>query len=175
MRSLGNATVINSTLSGNESVGWHGAAVFQTDGVLDLVNSTVADNTSPAGTGALFVGTFTDAGATMTLTNTIVSDNSALGCFAGFFGAGPVSLTSVGHNIASDGSCNLTAAGDQPDTDPLLGPLADNGGPTLTHALGAGSPAIDAADAAVCPATDQRGVIRPQGAGCDVGAFEIVP
>ena len=55
----------------------------------------------------------------------------------------------------------------------LLGPLADNGGPTLTHALLAGSPAIDAADAAACPATDQRGVVRPRDAGCDVGAFEL--
>jgi len=173
MRSLGNADVINSTLSGNESVGWHGGAVFQTDGVMNLVNSTVADNTSPASTGALFVGTFTDAGATLTLHNTIVSGNSSLGCFAGFFGAGAVTLTSNGHNVASDGSCNLTAAGDQPGTDPLLGPLADNGGPTLTHALSAGSPAIDAADTAVCPAVDQRGVARD--AACDVGAFEFVP
>ena len=55
----------------------------------------------------------------------------------------------------------------------MLGPLADNGGPTLTHALLAGSPAIDAADTAVCPATDQRGVARD--AACDVGAFEFVP
>ena len=53
-----------------------------------------------------------------------------------------------------------------------LGVLADNGGPTLTHLLEAGSPAIDAANGAVCPATDQRGVARPQGAGCDVGAVE---
>ena len=57
----------------------------------------------------------------------------------------------------------------------MIGPLVDNGGPTLTHALQAGSPAIDAADDAVCPATDQRGVDRPQGAACDVGAYEYVP
>ena len=54
-----------------------------------------------------------------------------------------------------------------------LDSLANNGGPTLTHALLAGSPAIDAADNAVCPATDQRGVARPQGPGCDIGAFEL--
>ena len=53
-----------------------------------------------------------------------------------------------------------------------LGPLADYGGPTLTHALAPGSPAIDAADADQCEATDQRGVSRPQGEGCDIGAFE---
>ena len=172
IRSLGDAEVINSTISGNESVAWHGGAVFQTDGVMNLVNTTVADNTSPTDTGALFVGTFTDAGATLTLTNTIVSGNSALDCFAGFFGAGAVALTSNGHNIASDGTCNLTATGDQPDTDPLLGPLASNGGPTSTHALLAGSPAIDSADTAACPAVDQRGVVRD--AACDVGAYEFV-
>jgi len=50
--------------------------------------------------------------------------------------------------------------------------LANNGGPTFTHALEAGSPAIDAANGAVCPAADQRGVARPQGAGCDIGSVE---
>ena len=75
-----------------------------------------------------------------------------------------------------DGGGNLS----WPDTtcpglnaDPLLGPLQDNGGPTQTHALLAGSPAIDAALLANCPATDQRGVSRPQGPGCDIGAFEL--
>ena len=75
----------------------------------------------------------------------------------------------------SDPQIESAIDGDQPNTDPLLGPLADNGGPTLTHALGVGSPAIDSADAGACPATDQRGVARPQGAGCDVGSFEYVP
>ncbi len=57
--------------------------------------------------------------------------------------------------------------------DALLGPLADNGGQTSTHALLAGSPAIDAGDDGACPAEDQRGEPRPSGAGCDVGAFEL--
>lgn len=58
--------------------------------------------------------------------------------------------------------------------DPKLGPLADNGGPTMTIAPAADSPARDAASAAACPATDQRGVSRPQGSGCDIGAYELV-
>ena len=62
-----------------------------------------------------------------------------------------------------------------PNADPLLGPLQNNGGPTDTQALGAGSPAIDAGDPATCSATDQRGVARPQRARCDIGAFEYVP
>ena len=54
----------------------------------------------------------------------------------------------------------------------LTGPLAENGGPTLTHALLAGSPAINAGDDSACPATDQRGVARPQGPHCDIGSVE---
>jgi hypothetical protein len=105
------------------------------------------------------------------LTNTAL-DNPGANCVIGYFGAGTVTLASGGHNVSSDASCSLTDPDDQPSTDPLLGGLADNGGPTLTHALQAGSPAIDAADIAVCPATDQRGVARPQGPSCDVGSYE---
>jgi hypothetical protein len=77
-----------------------------------------------------------------------------------------------------DGGHNLTfpAGNDCPAAviaDPLLGTLADNGGTTPTLALGTGSPAIDAAPAAACPATDQRGTARPQATGCDIGAFEV--
>jgi beta-glucanase (GH16 family) len=176
IRMLGNATIVNSTLSGNTSTGWYGGAIFHTDGVMDMVNSTVANNVAPDyAPAAVFVGTFTDASATLNLTNSIVANNVTEGCFLAPFGAGAVAINSAGHNLASDGTCFLTAAGDQPNTDPLLAPLADNGGPTQTHALSAGSPAIDAADAGVCPATDQRGIARPQGAGCDVGAYELVP
>ena len=63
-------------------------------------------------------------------------------------------------------------ATDKIGVQPLLGPLADNGGPTQTHALLAGSPAIDAGDDTAAPATDQRGVARPQGARSDIGSVE---
>ena len=173
IRSLGNVTIVNSTLSGNTSTAWYGGAAFHTDGVMEMLNSTVTGNIShPSGPAALFVGTFTSAGATLRLTNSIVAGNTSAGCFAGFFGSGTVVLASGGHNVASDGTCNLVATGDRPGTDPLLGPLADNGGPTATHFLLPGSPAIDAANPAVCPPIDQRGVARPQGAGCDVGSVE---
>jgi hypothetical protein len=86
-----------------------------------------------------------------------------------------------------DGTCNLTDPTDLPNTEPMLGPLQDNGGPTATHALLPGSPAIDAIPAAECtwdddgdPETpevplrsDQRGAWRPQGVGCDIGAVEV--
>ncbi|MGE0825951.1 MAG: choice-of-anchor Q domain-containing protein [Candidatus Binatia bacterium] len=88
-------------------------------------------------------------------------------------------ITSLGHNLSSDTSCGLTRPGDLVGVDPLLGPLQDNGGPTLTHALLPGSPAIDAGDDLACPASDQRRAVRPQDgngdslAVCDIGAFEV--
>jgi hypothetical protein len=83
-------------------------------------------------------------------------------------------LTSLGHNLVGDANCGVPApaASDLILANAGLGPLADNGGPTLTHALQPGSSALDAADASLCPATDQRGGARPAGAGCDIGAFE---
>ena len=173
MRTLGNGTIENSTISGNTSTAWHGGAAFITDGVVNITNSTVTGNSAPAGTaGGLFVGTFTDASATLNIQNSIVAANGDFGCFLAPFGGGAVALNSLGNNVFTDGTC-ANVASDQVVGDALLGLLADNGGPTLTHALLAGSPAIDAANTAVCPVTDQRGVARD--AACDIGAFEFVP
>jgi hypothetical protein len=175
LRSLGNAEIVNSTISGNESTGWYGGALFITDGVVNVSSSTIADNTSPSfAPAAVFVGTFGDGSATLNLTNSIVAENFTEGCFLAPFGAGPVAINSLGNNVFTDGTC-FPVGSDKIVGSPGLEPLADNGGPTLTHALLAGSPAIDAANAATCPPTDQRGVARPQGAGCDVGAFEYEP
>jgi hypothetical protein len=172
IRSLGNMTITNSTISGNSSTGWMGGAFFHTDGVMNIVNSTIANNIAPAGTtGGGFVGTFTSANATLTLTNTIIASNSGTQCFYAPFGPGIVTGTSLGHNLVSDTSC-FAVASDLIVADARIGALADNGGPTLTHALLGGSPAIDAANDVLCPATDQRGTNRPQGAHCDIGAYE---
>ncbi len=170
MRSLGNTTVINSTFSGNTSTAWHGGGIFHTDGNLIVTNSTFAANNAPAGTASnILVATF-GAPAGATLTNNVLEGNGgAVAC--AIEGGAAATITSGGGNVISDLSCNPSGT-DQSGTDALLEPLADNGGPTLTHALGAGSPAIDTADAGACPATDQRGVIRPQGSGCDAGAVE---
>jgi hypothetical protein len=103
--------------------------------------------------------------------------------------------SSTGHNLDSDGSCGLTDPTDLSNVDPLLGPLQGNGGPTPTHALQLGSPAIDAIPSAACtydhdgdPGTsevaltkDQRGGMRPREgdgsapSGCDIGAYEVAP
>jgi beta-glucanase (GH16 family) len=175
LRLLGNAEIVNSTISGNESMGWYGGALFLTDGVVNMTNATVAGNTSPSSApAAVFVGTFGPGSATLNLGNSIVAGNVTEGCFLAPFGAGAVAINSQGNNVFSDGTC-FPVASDQVVADAGLDSLGDNGGPTLTHALLPGSPAVDAANAATCPATDQRGVARPQGAGCDVGALESAP
>ncbi|MGH6691927.1 MAG: choice-of-anchor Q domain-containing protein [Gammaproteobacteria bacterium] len=90
--------------------------------------------------------------------------------------------TSQGFNLDGDGTCGLDQASDLPETNPMLGALMVNAGPTETQALLAGSPAIDQIPVDQCTGgesfpllTDQQGVPRPQGAACDIGAFELVP
>ena len=98
----------------------------------------------------------------MTVRNSIIAGNTGSQCSG---------ITSLGHNVFSDDSCGHSGPGDMPSTDPMLGPLANNGGPTPTHALLAGSPAIDAGDSTGCPTSDQRGYSRS--GVCDMGAFEF--
>lgn len=169
LRSLGDATVVNSTFSGNTSTAWHGGGIFHTDGQLTVTNSTFAGNVAPSGTASgILVATF-GAPASMTLTNSVLEGvGGAFAC--AIEGGAAATITSGGSNVIADGSCNPIGT-DQSNTDALLGPLADNGGPTLTHALTAGSPAIGAANPAAAPATDQRGFARD--ASPDAGAFEF--
>jgi beta-glucanase (GH16 family) len=174
LRLLGNATITNSTISGNEATGWYGGALFVTDGVVSLTYVTVAGNISPDWAPAdVFVGTFTDASATLNVASSIIA-SARDNCFLAPFGAGAVALNSLGHNVLTDDTC-YPVGSDQLVDSAGIGPLADNGGPTATQALLPGSPAIDAVDNALCPETDQRGVARPQGAACDAGAFELAP
>jgi len=86
------------------------------------------------------------------------------------------SINSLGYNLTDDTSCGFTEPGDLVVADAMLGPLQDNGGPTETHDLLPGSPAIDAGSMDCPPPdTDQRGVARPQGMDCDIGAVEYLP
>jgi CSLREA domain-containing protein len=182
------AEVVNSTISGNQASGssvpnasgFGGgvAAVGQYfPATLALTNTTVAGNSSNVGGGGVVVANYgTDA--TITFKNSAVGDNSApsdLGesCFTHDWGFGPGTFTSLGHNLEDYDTCEFDQPSDWINTDPILGPLQDNGGDTWTHALLAGSPAIDAGDDDACPATDQRDVARPQGPASDIGSFEV--
>jgi hypothetical protein len=168
--------VRNSTISGNSAR--LGGGIFNwsnsnspVGNTISITNSTITGNSSGdrGGAGGLALA----SNATATVTNTIISGNASqellLNCSADAGSA----ITSLGNNIENARDCAFTASGDLQSTDPVLGELVNNGGGTDTHALGAGSPAIDAADDAACPTADQRGILRPQGRSCDIGAFEL--
>ena len=100
----------------------------------------------------------------LTLKNTLVAGNSLQQCLNG--------IASNGYNLAGDNSCLLTGTGDMSSTDPLLGPLADNVGPALTHMPQPESPAIDGGQCVAGILADQGGEPRLSGAACDIGAVE---
>jgi hypothetical protein len=149
---FGSTYLTNVTISGQTG---SAAIVASISGNIIALNSTIAHNEH---SGTAIYGT-------MTVQNTILAHNGQSNCWS--------NITSLGHNIEDDNNCNLNHTSDMTDTLPLLRPLADYGGNTLTHALEPGSPAVDAGDNAVCPATDQRGIGRPINDGCDIGAYEL--
>jgi hypothetical protein len=102
----------------------------------------------------------------VSLINTLLGNNAP-------GGNGSTELIDLGHNLSSDASCTFTNVGSQNNRDPRLASLSYNGGVTSTLALLPGSPAIDAADTAAAPATDQRGMHRPLGLAADIGTFEF--
>jgi uncharacterized repeat protein (TIGR01451 family)/CSLREA domain-containing protein len=184
---LGKFSMVNSTVTGNiaESAG----VVVQGGGVLlaidpaslegsegTIVNSTIAGNSvGAAGVGgglAVYNPTPEVGGsAALLVRNTIIAGNTGP---AGPSDCGAVAMLTSDHNLSSDASCQFTDPGSKQNANPLLGPLANNGGETDTLALLEGSPAIEAGTNAGCPPVDQRGVTRPQGTACDIGAFERV-
>ncbi len=177
----GTLTLTNSTISANDATGGNGGGISIFSGAtVDVTNSTLSGNTAVGSGGGIFVGNtpaaaivtlnhvtllgntaptgggiFSEAGGTVTISNSIVTNSGAGGDCTGTFTAT--------NNLAT-GSCGTTAVTNIDAT------LANNGGPTQTHALQAGSNALDAV--AVCTvATDQRGTARTN--PCDIGAFEL--
>jgi hypothetical protein len=155
-------TLTNTTVSGNQAVS--GGGLFVDEGTLTLENSTVNGNQT-AGGGTSLV---TDEGAGMAdAPGTTRARNTIIDACVGR------AIESQGSNLERGMTCGLNGPGDLRNTDPRLGPFQNNGGQSDTYALLAGSPAIDAATGCPPPATDQRGVSRPQGPRCDIGAFEV--
>ncbi len=189
MNGGGKLIVTNSTLYSNTA--GYGGGIYN-NGPLTVTNSTFYSNTSSVSAGGgiynqlgntaiisnstFYSNTATTAGGgihnegTLTVTNGTIANNTAPlygNCY------GSTGITNGGNNIDSGTTCGWdSTSGSMSNTDPLLGPLVNNGEPTLTMALLPGSPAIDAANDALCSSTDQRGAHRPIGPHCDIGAYE---
>ena len=177
--------LVNCTVVGNQA--YYGGGIYNTSaGSLEVTQSTISGNIGLVfGGGILTWGPATLRSVTVvsnlfqglhligatTIQNCLLADNRGGNCYGA-----AANLTSLGYNLSSDATANLTAASDLSNTNPLLGPLTDNGGPTWTHALLIGSPAINAGTNAPAdpPPTDQRGSGYPRlAAGTqDIGAFE---
>lgn len=164
----------NMTISGN-TAGDHGGGIDFRGPTnfwfFDAAATTVASNTAPADRGAaMWFGAVGDS--PRSITGFLVAKNGP-----GRQCGGPGVVMSHGGNIDDDGTCFNTQTDHPPVADMMIGPLQYNGGPTPTRALLAGGPAIDSwgcsnqSDIAI-PAADQRGAVRPQGDGCDAGAYE---
>ena len=160
--------IVNSTISGN-SAGTSGGGIYNFPYSLNVANSTITGNSAPSGGGIYNVGS-------VEVSNTILNAGASGENIFNSSGT----ITSIGYNLSSDdGGGYLTGPGDQINTDPLLGPLQDNGGSTFTHALLPGSPAIDAGDPNFHPPpfNDQRGCPfeRVFNGRIDIGSFETQP
>jgi len=167
----------NVTLSGN-SAAFGGGGLYIESGSNSINNATITLNSTEGDGGGLHQYSF---GTVLEIQNSILSGNSAQQSGPDCFGE----FDSKGYNLlADDEGCAVGGATehDLVGEDAQLGPLQDNGGPTYTHALSADSPALNAGNPAApgsggyaCAANDQRGVSRPQGSACDMGAFEFSP
>jgi predicted outer membrane repeat protein len=173
----------NVTFSGNQAVNpanlaaddWRrgngGALSMCCDAQVSITNATFAGNHAGFNGGAI-------AGKTVTIKDTLFANNTSANpwnimqhCTDALTDAGSTMQfppRNPNPNFWNETNCSASVT----IADPKLGPLANNGGPTRTMALLAGSPARNAG--AGCPATDQRGVARPQGSACDIGAYEVV-
>jgi hypothetical protein len=167
-------TITNATVTGNTSSGagtplgeGEGGGIWTSGsgpGVTTIVSSTLDANMSvgdPKGGGG------GNLEGEAKVRDTIISG-----------GSGPATrqncgdpVQSLGNNLEDRNECGLTGPGDKINMNPQLGPLQANGGALMTQAIAQGSPAVDAG--ASCPATDERGIARPQGAACDIGAYEL--
>ena len=164
------AVIANSTVSGNQSVRYGAGIALQ--GNLRVIHCTVSDNATTAQGAGIYVGHRLDMENTLIVNNHGSGGECAIQALSATSGAGAIGINRG--NWIADGSCEPDFAGD-----PELGPLADNGGETWTHALLPGSGAIDALATAACTLPiDQRGMGRPVSVAnprtpCDIGAFEL--
>lgn len=174
----GRLDVIRSTFTLNTS-GFGAASIWNESGTVFVENSTFSDNDTASGIGGIRSvrgtviinhSTFYDNFSVGNSSYDIYNDDTALSLTNSILASGCENnnpLTLNVNNIIRDGACQAAFS-----SDPMLGPLQNYGGPTQTHTLMVGSPAVDNGHPGYCPDTDQRGVSRPDGPACDIGAFE---
>lgn len=177
VQSGASALLLNTTVSSNSGTFGGGGIGVSRLGRIDINNSTISNNFAPTGMFALY-------GGIANVANSIIAGNNNFELVQSGTGVINVENSVLGDSSensalsffqVSPGTSNFIAASDSPSSTALsaiLEPLADNGGPTLTHALSANSPAINAGNTANCPATDQRGEHRDN--RCDYGAYEFI-
>ncbi|MGC1322764.1 MAG: choice-of-anchor Q domain-containing protein [Candidatus Udaeobacter sp.] len=171
---LDDLSIVNSTISGNSANTGTGGGIYNFNSSLRITNSTITGNSAASGGGIYNDGS--QGASIVEISNTILNAGAS---GENIFNNGGT-VTSDGYNLSSDdGGGYLTGPGDQINTDPLLSPLGDNGGPTFTHALLPGSPAIDAGDPNFSPPpfNDQRGCPfdRVFNGRIDIGSYETQP
>jgi CSLREA domain-containing protein len=166
----------NSTVSGNIARDMGGGLL--TNGILDLVHVTVANNTATTDAPNAGGGIMTfPSGSAMVIMRDVLLNNNLMGTVApltnadcGGVGGGTIRSTSAGYNLSQDTSCGLGDTSDYNSVDAMLLALADNGGPTLTQALPANSTAVNNGGPLGAVTVDQRGVARDSAP--DIGAYE---
>lgn len=168
--SAGIVNILNTTISGNRATRDNstssGGVYNNSGGTINIDSSTITGNEGPVSCNIAL-----NSGGPTFVINTIVGE-----CFVGpsCFVNSDGLIISEGYNIDQGSSCGFNSVGDKSNTNPLIGPLQNNGGPTDTHALLETSPALDMGNVDCPPPdTDQRGIPRPQGNRCDIGAFEF--
>ena len=166
----GTVYLTNSTVSENSAKS--GGGIHAVESTVNLTDSTVSDNNAKySGSGIHAIE------GTINLTNSIIANSSETDCYQSQHST----LTTSGANLVEDiGNCTFTGPAPITNTSPNLGPLADNGGPTLTHLPMPGSPVIDAGDSNLVPNGldfDQRGTDfdRIFGVNVDLGSVEVQP
>lgn len=190
-KASGAVTLDRVTVSGNTAYSHSGGVLIDDandNKVINITNSTIAGNSVNSGAtqGGLYVAGDGSNDPTVNINNTTIAGNSGYSIYNSSGALINISntiledcsgtITSQGHNLIQN-AAGCTIAGDTTGNitgqDPKLGVLANNGGFTKTMALLSGSPAINTGDNARCESTDQRGVTRPQGTHCEIGAYEV--
>ena len=172
----GTLELVNVTISGNVAGGWGGGiASIGYSALPNLTNTTVSGNFANMSGG----GMVNMIGSETTIANTIFWGNSAGTEGTQLYNTDPdngqpAGVVTIDDSIVQDGCPESTTCTRVLATDPLLGTLGDYGGLTQTIPISVGSSALNAASEAACPVMDQRGLARPQGKGCDMGAYELV-